>query len=51
MLCDLREALLQELARLYRLKEEGKKVDSLIEECEKKLYGEVEKPTPKESAN
>lgn len=39
---EQREALLEELCRLYRLKAEGKKVDNLIQECEERLFGAID---------
>ena len=40
------EKLCEELARLYRLREEGKHVDSLIAELEAKLFELAESDNP-----
>lgn len=42
MTAEEREAALQALANLYRLKDEGKHVDSLIAELEEKLFSKIE---------
>lgn len=41
----VKEELLQELCRLYRLKAEGKHVDTLIADVEAKLFGAIDNDT------
>jgi len=40
-----KEELVAQLCRLYRLRDEGKRVDKLIEKCEALLFGKIENET------
>ena len=42
MTAEERDAILQELARLYRLRDEGKHVETLIAKLEEQLFGAID---------
>lgn len=47
----MKEELINELSRLYRLRQEGIKVESLIRELEEKLWKECDKALDSEKTN